>query len=263
MPSDVNNNTGKSKSLPKRLFVDFLSATVSAGLVAPIISIIDTAIFSNASGKEKLVSSIISSSKRLVFSPIQFVRNPAHLWIFFVYSGTYIIANTTQTLCDHTHTPWEFPKFITSSFANVSLSLAKDGYYTRTFGKGIIKPVPLQSYLLYGTRDSLTILASFILPPHISKLLQKEGIGQVRADILSQLVTPCAMQIFSTPLHLLGMDIYNAPQNNFKQRVEFIQREYVKTAIARISRIFPAFGVGGVVNKYVRHMGNAYDLVVE
>jgi hypothetical protein len=39
-------------------------------------------------------------------------------------------------------------------------------------------------------------------------------------------------------------------------RIAFIEREYVKTTLARMARIFPAFGVGGVVNKYVRNSGN-------
>jgi hypothetical protein len=40
--------------------------------------------------------------------------------------------------------------------------------------------------------------------------------------------------------------------------VSFIQHEYVKTALARMARIFPAFGVGGVVNKSVRKHGKAF-----
>ena len=39
---------------------------------------------------------------------------------------------------------------------------------------------------------------------------------------------------------------------------EFIKKEYVKTTLARMSRIFPAFGIGGVVNKYVRKIGNEH-----
>jgi hypothetical protein len=62
------------------------------------------------------------------------------------------------------------------------------------------------------------------------------------------------MQIFSTPLHLYGLDLYNRQEKGIplKNRLEFIQKEYVKTVLARMARIFPAFGVGGVLNKKVR-----------
>jgi hypothetical protein len=39
--------------------------------------------------------------------------------------------------------------------------------------------------------------------------------------------------------------------------MKFVQKEYFKTTLARMARIFPAFGVGGVVNKYIRKKGNA------
>ena len=82
--------------------------------------------------------------------------------------------------------------------------------------------------------------------------------GKTSADTLAQLITPVSMQILSTPLHLLGLDIYNRESAVSKERVSFIQQEYVKTTLARMARIFPAFGVGGVVNKYVRKTGNNY-----
>jgi hypothetical protein len=37
-----------------------------------------------------------------------------------------------------------------------------------------------------------------------------------------------------------------------------VKREYVKTALARMARIFPAFGIGGVVNKYIRKSGKEW-----
>jgi hypothetical protein len=65
------------------------------------------------------------------------------------------------------------------------------------------------------------------------------------------------MQILSTPLHLLGLDIYNRASATGEERKTFIKQEYFKTMLARMARIFPAFGVGGVVNKYIRKEGNA------
>ena len=64
------------------------------------------------------------------------------------------------------------------------------------------------------------------------------------------------MQIFSTPLHLHGLDLYNREVATSNERMKFVGQEYVKTTLARMARIFPAFGVGGVINKYVRKTGN-------
>jgi hypothetical protein len=116
----------------------------------------------------------------------------------------------------------------------------------------------MKSMGLFATRDSMTILASFSLPGLISVRMQNDmKMGKVQADTLAQLVTPVSMQILSTPLHLLGLDIYNRPGAAADERKAFIQKEYVKTTLARMARIFPAFGVGGVVNKYIRKEGNA------
>jgi len=125
------------------------------------------------------------------------------------------------------------------------------------FGTVAPKPVPLASIALFGTRDSMTIGASFNLPVLISaRMQQRYGYSAFASDTSAQLLTPIGMQIFSTPLHLLGMDLYNNPANSVAQRVAFIKREYLKTLLARWGRIFPAFGLGGLTNKAVRKRVN-------
>lgn len=134
----------------------------------------------------------------------------------------------------------------------MTLSVLKDLYFTRAFGKqgAVVGPVPPASYLLYTTRDSMTIFASFNLPPMVSSVLSSQfGISKLYADVSAQLISPCAIQALSTPLHLLGMDLYNQPVSTTATRVSFIQREYLATTAARMGRIFPAFGIGGVANK--------------
>lgn len=131
----------------------------------------------------------------------------------------------------------------------------KDLYFTRHFGKGEIRPVGMLSYSLYTTRDAMSIFASFILPSKLSLKLQNTGsLSKSQSDVLAQLFTPCAMQFLSSPLHLWGMDAYNRPMvSSYKDRLNFVRVEYGKTTMARICRIFPAFGIGGVTNNYIRH----------
>lgn len=170
-----------------------------------------------------------------------------------VYSCTYIAANCTDAWCERQARSSFYPKFIASSFTNVTLSVLKDKAFARMFGTGTPRPLPLRSYALFATRDSATIFASFSIPGPISEHLQRNhGVSQGMADYSTQLITPIAMQILSTPLHLHGLDLYNRNTATLAERLSFVKQEYVKTVLARMARIFPAFGVGGVLNKKVR-----------
>lgn len=231
---------------------------MSSSTTAPAISIVDKAIVSNASGLEPLVPSLINGFKTLFTKPGYFFKQPSFLFIWGVYSGTYIVANSIEAVCERNEQSSLYPKFFGSSIANVTLSVLKDKAFARMFGVGDPKPMPNISFGCFATRDSMTILASFSLPGIISKSLLQDGfgMGKTLSDTAAQLITPCSMQILSTPLHLYGLNRYNVPVASKEERISFIKQEYVKTTLARMARIFPAFGIGGVVNKYVRKTGN-------
>ena len=55
-----------------------------------------------------------------------------------------------------------------------------------------------------------------------------------------------------------GLDLYNRPNIGLTERFSFIKTQYVRTAIARMSRILPAFGIGGIINRYSRIAGKEY-----
>jgi hypothetical protein len=172
------------------------------------------------------------------------------------FSGTYVVANCIQGHCDRAREDSKYPKFLGSSCTNVTLSVLKDRAFARMYGVGQHRPVPMGSFGLFGTRDSMTILASFTLPPVVSRgFLQPLGFSVFAADTLAQLLTPVSMQLLSTPLHLLGLDLYNRSLATPAERASFVAREYLKTTAARMSRILPAFGFGGVVNTAARAEG--------
>jgi len=66
------------------------------------------------------------------------------------------------------------------------------------------------------------------------------------------------MQFLTTPMHLLGLDMYNRPTSSWQNRYELIASNYRKTVLARIARILPAFGFGGLGNKRIRAEGHAW-----
>lgn len=253
MDDHVNNSP-----FQMRLGVEWVAAILSALSIAPAISIIDKAIVSNASGKEKLLPCIANGLKTLSNKPMHFFRQPAFLMIWGVYSGTYIVANTTELMYERSERSAVMPKFIASSATNATLSILKDKAYAKMFGVGEPKAIPTITYALFATRDSLTILASFTWPKTIGKALDDQfSLGKQTSDNIAQVISPCMVQFLSTPLHLYALDRYNRPEPNvtFWNRVSRVRQEYVKTTLARIARILPAFGIGGIINKYLREFG--------
>lgn len=124
--------------------------------------------------------------------------------------------------------------------------------------------IPKLSYALFACRDSLTIFASFNLPAIIaprlaelppsvrarfSRLLSSES-GRTNT---AQFLAPAAMQLFSTPLHLLGLDLYNRQGRlGFSERALQVTKNWAVCSFARMGRIVPAFGIGGVANNNMR-----------
>ena len=68
------------------------------------------------------------------------------------------------------------------------------------------------------------------------------------------MLAPAGIQIFSTPLHLCGLDLYNRPgvSVSWWDRAARVRRDWFASGLARMARIIPAFGIGGLVNKGVR-----------
>jgi hypothetical protein len=184
-----------------------------------------------------------------------------------LYFGTYFTANTIDTVSSTLHhtapssTTAGTPKFLATSTTNLALCLYKDNKFTQLFAasSGPTRPVPLPTFALFTVRDCLTIFASFNLPPLLAPRFEAHMGEEVRKYVggasAAQFVAPAAVQIASTPLHLLGLDLYNRPGVGGGERASVVLKNWGVSAIARMCRIVPAFGVGGVVNTKVRKWG--------
>lgn len=93
-----------------------------------------------------------------------------------------------------------------------------------------------------------------LLPTSLAswKLIQSVGANAERAMTSAQLLCPIAIQFLSTPLHLWALDIYNFPKHTGLDRTKLVLRKYVPSVTARIGRIGPAFGIGGILNNKLR-----------
>ena len=208
-----------------------------------------------------MMTSLKASLSKLLLQPHHFLISRPFRLIFLLYAGTYITANTLDTakstISNRTasSTTSGLSKFTATSAANLSLCLYKDSQFTKMFGTVAARPIPPVSYALFAARDSLTIFASFNLPPLIAPSLP---LGEVAERYMSrasvaQFLAPAGIQLISTPLHLLGLDLYNRNGGTpFSDRLRKVRVDWLKSSLARMCRIVPAFGLGGVVNNGMR-----------
>ncbi|KAI6247573.1 hypothetical protein HI914_03808 [Erysiphe necator] len=238
------------KKLGSRLGLD-LMASFSAAI----------AIIQNASGQETLVRSLRSSCSMFLFRPHQIILSKPFFFISLLYSGTYLTANTTDTISSTvmnksaSEVTREAAKFTTSSIANISLGLIKDSKFVQLFGsQANTLKVPSSSLILFSLRDCLTIFASFNVPtllgPVITRQFSPKLQHELNGQTIVQFTAPAAIQLLSTPLHLLGLDLYNRQDTNIRwsQRWLMVKKNWAISTVARMARIIPAFGIGGIVN---------------
>lgn len=228
-----------------------------------------SSIVENASGRAASVSSSLRASVAALFRNPRaaLVSRPTAL-IFLLYGGTYLTANAVDTFSSTVLRP-DRPasavssgpgKFAASSAANIALSIYKDRAFVRLFSNGPPRPVPGPCYALFAMRDCITIFASFNLPPllapYIDARLSADLARHFSGHTTAQFLAPAAVQLISTPLHLLGLDLYNRPgrppEVPWSRRCRAVCSNWLVSAAARICRIVPAFGVGGVVNFKLR-----------
>ncbi|KAI8679522.1 hypothetical protein NCS57_00230400 [Fusarium keratoplasticum] len=266
-----SSSTWNTKNLGFRVLADAASAASAASLVAPLIAIIDRSIMENASGRNTLAASIKSSLRTLLLRPHTLLLSKPTALIFCLYGGTYLTANAVDTASSTvSNRPASTvtagtTKFAASSTANIGVCIYKDQVFVRLFGPpGVTpRPVPMASYGLFALRDCLTIFASFNVPPLLGPYLDQRFTDEVKKRVsglyAAQFMAPAMVQFISTPMHLLGLDLYNRPASgpagavvSLRDRWDLVRRNWLISSVARICRIVPAFGVGGVVNMKVR-----------
>lgn len=229
----------------------------------------------NASGSSpSILASLRRSFSELARHPLRTLASRPVGLVFLLYGGTYLTANALDTASSTLSsrparaTTAGPAKFAASSLANVSLCVYKDQAFVKLFrapGAAAPRPVPLPCFAIFALRDCLTIFASFNVPTRLAPYLDaytSQSAARVSGLTAAQFLAPAAVQLVSTPLHLLGLDLYNRPSSSkpaaaaagvsWGERWRAIRRGWLPSCAARIGRIVPAFGVGGVVNYKVR-----------
>lgn len=224
----------------------------------------------NASGRAPLSTSVKSSFRALLLRPHTMLFSKPVALIFITYGATYLTANTIDTLTSTfkhkpaSHVTSGTAKFAASSAANIGMGIYKDQVYARMFGPvgQAVRRVPAASYALFTARDCITIFASFNVPPllgpAVGRFMGDEVCRMVSGQTVLQFAAPAAIQMFSTPPHLLGLDLYNRPRcertglPTWGERWAQVRKNWGISVAARLCRIIPAYGAAGVVNVKVR-----------
>ncbi|GAD94398.1 hypothetical protein ANI_1_1084124 [Paecilomyces variotii No. 5] len=279
-----------TNSLALRLGVDTASAGAAGALICPLITIIDRAIIEKAAKGFPIRDTITSCLRSMTARPGSFFLSTPFLLIYTLYSSTYLTANVIDTVTSTVRnqpfskvTPGT-AKFVSTTSVNMAICVYKDARFAKLFGasppassspKPITAPtpppvpkIPKISYTLFCLRDSVTIFASFNVPALVAPAIPDwiAPTAGMKAS-MAQFACPALMQFVSTPMHLLGLDLYNRQPSGglgWQERFARIRRDYISSSFARMGKIVPAYGVGGVVNTHMRAalMGKLEDMAV-
>lgn len=258
--------------LPQLWMGDVFVALSVTAAVAPALTVVDKAIVeqSTRSGERGvLLQSMKRTAGSILTNPVGYFRSPTFGWMWLTYACTYTAANTMKTWNEQANVsanrkakadlskPVKKKATSNSTFliagttlVNSGASLIKDRAYARMFGQSP-RPVPIASYVAWAVRDGVVIGSSFVLPAHVTPMVQEmTGWSYASASTASQLFTPVAAQLVAGPLHLWGLTLYNASAGqSLRQKLAVWQSGLASVTGARMLRILPGYGVAGVVNQ--------------
>lgn len=233
---------------------DVMAAVIAGAAAAPIVSNVDRAIAENSSGRAKLWTSFFTSCRQMVLSPMTYLRQPAFYYLWAMYAGTYMVANSF-TSAEERH--WREPKPTAKTFTifgvNAGLTLIKDRAFAQIFGTKMPEAVPAVSYASWFARDFLSMGVIFVAPPIVAaKISATTGIDKYVAQDVAQISLPVMLQPITTPLHLLGYVAYNEPAASWTAHSAAIRKMLFDSMVIRCIRIFPPYSVGTLLNKKLR-----------
>ena len=242
-----------------------VSVAMAAGLtasvaVAPFLMCVDRAVVSAAAGTApggSLARAIFGAAGEFVKNPKVAFTSPALWMVAGVYGGTYFAKNVSDVVIERTGTDGpiaEWGKFGVVTGVNMGGSILKDAAFARLFGAALAAgatavAVPTGSYILFAARDCLTIGGAFVVPDAAKDcMVARFGMAPQLAGAAAQLLSPPLMQVVCTPMHLLALNMVNAPVATMAQRIAALKVSTPPALIARSLRMLPAYGIGGILN---------------
>jgi hypothetical protein len=239
------------------LIMEILSAFVSASIISPVMTLIDSSIIYSQINNILFLEAAKKKALYYANDKKSFIR--PHTIMFGVYFSTYSTANVVDHICTQREIDGRKYVFISTSLVNIIAIGYKDREYSRLFHQQKIC-FPRSSLILFALRDSLTICSSFIWKKDVSHLLERYmHMDKQKSDFVSSLIVPISVQLFSTPIHIYALDRYLRPQYiDVLGRLTHIKNIYKQVCMGRIIRVIPAFCIGGYLNDKLRSMNTKY-----
>jgi len=231
-------------------------SVLSAFSVVPVVMAVDKAVTQAAAGMP------LSRALRVVVRDM--VKQPRAIAVpFGMVMGVYTLTYGASNLVDVVSERYELGagtqntmKLCGATGAYTTSSILKDVAFAKMFSKAsaaateVKRAVPPTTYGTFLFRDSLIIGAGFILPAMVAGAIKSNTeMDAQTAEKIAQLATPCAMQVVITPIHLLGLNLYNVPSATTAERLRSVASTYPEATGVRMLRFLWAYGVGGLVNK--------------
>jgi hypothetical protein len=194
-----------------------------------------------------------SGFTRLFTQPLQFFASFKFRWMYFVYTLTYSANNLTDHSQIMPEVPLPIQNLLITFAANTVCGILKDKAYIQHFGVAQQRKFPVASLGLLLLRDIITVASAFTLPPIFAdQIYLRFDVSERTSRTIAQLATPLLVQIVVTPLHLLGLDLYNRQGLKLSQRAGYLKTLYPNALGMRMIRFLPAYGIGGVINNELR-----------
>jgi uncharacterized membrane protein YhhN len=249
----------RGKMRDTRVLSDIMAGTLAAAAVAAPMTMIDTGILRAQLSKTSLSGAIASAAGDMFRG-----RLGSSLGIMYtVYAGTYLTANMTEHACRTNNVSYGIPTFLATSFVNIALIGWKDRRFAEML-RHKKASFPRVSAALFAARDALTIGSSFVLKNDARDLLERRhGLRHETAKVLASFAVPMLAQVFSTPLHIAALDVYEKPGAAAGERLRTIARAFPSVCLGRVVRVIPAFGIGGCLNERMREKWEDDETVLE
>ena len=90
----------------------------------------------------------------------------------------------------------------------------------------------------------------------ISRAIPEGAVGNAHATAIAvQLLVPASTQLVVTPVHLVGLDLYNRPQKGLglANRVAHTRGHFGSASALPCMRVLPSFGFGVMANRDLRN----------
>ncbi|KAF1851669.1 uncharacterized protein K460DRAFT_391902 [Cucurbitaria berberidis CBS 394.84] len=284
LQSNIVNGDWRGSKLPGILAGDVAAAAISATAISPLITAIDRAVVENAASSSRPLLSTLKSHVICSFRhPRQFFAAKPFFYVWTLYAATYTTANGVESVAKEITTKADqvlvsTVTFLATCAVNVPLGVWKDVRFVQLYGRPTTPKAALNTPLQKGAtasatapspvptarfprivgatflfRDAITIFGSINLPPMLTSSIPDSIFSSPAIKMAAmQIFTPVLSQVFATPIHLLGLDLYSNPHSSSAERMSRMRRSLGPTTAMRCSRIIPAFGVGLVLNTGLR-----------